>query len=143
MKGSVIKIDVVKDCVYTVKINNDKRSGVDGLNSIRRLLKLNRSHKTTPQMFHLNMSFDSFDIFKPVMFIDDGIKDKFDDDTKLRSWNTLLPMMNITSVCQEIQRADVYIFGNVIICLRDIRTGELVGLNNKQIKDILSVLTRM
>jgi hypothetical protein len=122
MKDTVVKINSLRGCVHTTKLKlHGDGTGIDGLASIRRSLRLVKGHKVTPQMFYINLHLASFNRLKPVIFVDDS--------------------MRITWTLLGIKDASLRIFGSAIICLKDRNTGRLVGMNKEQVADMMSVIT--
>lgn len=134
MKDTVIKINILHDCVHTTKLKlHGDRIGIDGLASIRRSLRLKKGQKVTPLTFYLDCNFKSFNGLKPVMFVDDKpmgcgmmlikIRDIGIDD-------------NILTFSESYLR----IHGNAIICLKDKSSGRLVGMNSEQVADMMEAI---
>lgn len=122
MKSTVVKINILRDCVHTTKLKlNGDRIGIDGLASIRHSLRLKKGHKVTPLKFYLHCHFKSFNGLKPVMFVDDN-------------------PMGCGMMLLKIQGNPLCLYGNAIICLKDNNNGKLVGMNGEQIADMMSAI---
>lgn len=139
MKETVIAIDAKEDCVRTVALTlNGKGSGIDGLTSIRRTLKVYRNHKPVPMMFYLDMEDESFGDLRPVVFIDDNCMRE--DIKKHTSWGTRIPLSNLAYICSALVESDIHVYGNAVICFMDTRNHTLVGMNDKQVSVIQNYL---
>lgn len=135
MKSTVIKINTLRNCIHTteLKLHGD-RTGIDGLASIRRSLRLKKGHIVTPLKFYLDLHFASFNGLKPVIFVDDKPpKGHGMMSVKIRDF----AMVGRTVTMGE---STLYIRGNAIICLIDKNNGKLVGMNSEQVTDFMSAI---